>query len=538
MATKIIHKKSSTGSSVPVAGDLEPGELAINLADKKLYSKTVGGVIIELSGASAADIVALSAFTPVLTDIFRGVDDPAGTPVFKKNTYADARTLIEANLVNPVTSINYAWGTDLFLERDAANILAQRNGVNAQELRIFNTWTDASNYECGGFAWNGNEFILSTKEAGSGGLRDIVFTPGADLIVQRNGTWAQSYGIYNTFTDASNYERAFWIWNASNDFVMGTEGAGTGSMRNMVLQPGSQTLDLKNYANSMRFDIYNSWTTDTNYERIKFAWETDVFVIGTEADGSGVVRPIRFENGIGIVPGVNSKAINITGYSLTGADASNMVDLSGTWNTTGAPTLLYADVLDTASDAGAMLVNLKVGGVSMFSVTKAGAVAAISGLGAMSDAEVKTAYENNADTNEFSDAEQTSLATMEDNADVTDTANVTAAGAAMLGGAGFTVGSSHFNVQTGTSYTLVAGDNGKTVTLNNAAAIVLTVPTGLGQGFRCTLLQLGAGQVTVTASSTTLNSLSGNLKIAGQHGAAGVLATVANTFAVADDLVA
>ncbi len=52
MATKIIHKKSSVASSVPVAGDLAPGEIAINLADKKLYSKTTGGTIIELGGSA------------------------------------------------------------------------------------------------------------------------------------------------------------------------------------------------------------------------------------------------------------------------------------------------------------------------------------------------------------------------------------------------------------------------------------------------------------------------------------------------------
>jgi len=48
-----------------------------------------------------------------------------------------------------------------------------------------------------------------------------------------------------------------------------------------------------------------------------------------------------------------------------------------------------------------------------------------------SDAEIKTAYENNADTNEFSDAEQTKLAGIEAAADVTDATNVGAAGAVM-----------------------------------------------------------------------------------------------------------
>ena len=46
-------------------------------------------------------------------------------------------------------------------------------------------------------------------------------------------------------------------------------------------------------------------------------------------------------------------------------------------------------------------------------------------------AQIKTAYESNADTNEFSDAEQTKLAGIETAADVTDATNVTAAGALM-----------------------------------------------------------------------------------------------------------
>ena len=47
------------------------------------------------------------------------------------------------------------------------------------------------------------------------------------------------------------------------------------------------------------------------------------------------------------------------------------------------------------------------------------------------NAEIKTAYEANADTNEFSDAEQTKLSGIEASADVTDTTNVASAGALM-----------------------------------------------------------------------------------------------------------
>lgn len=53
MATKIIHKKSSTAGSIPAASALEPGELAINLADRKIYSKTTDGNVIEVGGGSS-----------------------------------------------------------------------------------------------------------------------------------------------------------------------------------------------------------------------------------------------------------------------------------------------------------------------------------------------------------------------------------------------------------------------------------------------------------------------------------------------------
>jgi hypothetical protein len=71
------------------------------------------------------------------------------------------------------------WGSsgitspDLFLVRDAANTLAQRNGVNAQAFNIYNTFTDASNYERGFMRWNSNELLIGTEAAGTGTLRDV-----------------------------------------------------------------------------------------------------------------------------------------------------------------------------------------------------------------------------------------------------------------------------------------------------------------------------------------------------------------------------
>ena len=62
---------------------------------------------------------------------------------------------------------------DVILARDAANILAQRNGVNAQAFRLYNTYTDASNYERFDLLWNGNEFFIRTIQTGTGTPRSM-----------------------------------------------------------------------------------------------------------------------------------------------------------------------------------------------------------------------------------------------------------------------------------------------------------------------------------------------------------------------------
>jgi hypothetical protein len=53
MAIAIRPKRSETALSVPSASDLEVGELAINIADQKIYTKTSGGSVVEVASASS-----------------------------------------------------------------------------------------------------------------------------------------------------------------------------------------------------------------------------------------------------------------------------------------------------------------------------------------------------------------------------------------------------------------------------------------------------------------------------------------------------
>lgn len=64
---------------------------------------------------------------------------------------------------------------DLYLTRDAANTLALRSAANPQGFNIYNTFTDASNYERGYARFAGNSFIIGTEAAGTGTGRDVQF---------------------------------------------------------------------------------------------------------------------------------------------------------------------------------------------------------------------------------------------------------------------------------------------------------------------------------------------------------------------------
>jgi len=91
------------------------------------------------------------------------------------------------------------------------------------------------------------------------------------------------------------------------------------------------------------------------------------------------------------------------------------------------------------------------------------------------------------------------------------------------------------NDQTGTTYTVAASDNGKVVVLDNASAVTVTVPSGLGAGFNCSFVQKGAGQVSFSASGTTINNRQSHTKINGQYGVASIVAYESDFFVLAGD---
>ena len=56
MATVIKPKRSETALSVPTAGSLAVGELAMNVTDGKFYTKKSDNSVVEVGGAGAATL--------------------------------------------------------------------------------------------------------------------------------------------------------------------------------------------------------------------------------------------------------------------------------------------------------------------------------------------------------------------------------------------------------------------------------------------------------------------------------------------------
>ena len=116
-------------------------------------------------------------------------------------------------------------------------------------------------------------------------------------------------------------------------------------------------------------------------------------------------------------------------------------------------------------------------------------------------------------------------------ATITDLKNEFLAAVA-LGG----TGAARVVTETGTSRTLSASDANKIIYCTSGSAVTITCATGLGAGFNVTIIQGGAGKVTVAAGAATLVSYSSLFSTMGQYAVISLVSPVANTFVAAGNL--
>jgi len=100
----------------------------------------------------------------------------------------------------------------------------------------------------------------------------------------------------------------------------------------------------------------------------------------------------------------------------------------------------------------------------------------------------------------------------------------------------FQLSSNGILTETTAARTLSSVDNGAIIYCTSASAVTITCAAGLGAGFSCTIIQGGAGKVTVAAGGQTLVSYSSLFSTMGQYGVISAICPVANTFLLAGNL--
>jgi hypothetical protein len=95
------------------------------------------------------------------------------------------------------SSFAVGWSGDTYLNRDAANTLAQRNGTNAQTFRLWGTFTDASNgRRLDITSTTGGIFTLTATGNGTGAsgnllkLTQPILLPASSVTLATNGDLA------------------------------------------------------------------------------------------------------------------------------------------------------------------------------------------------------------------------------------------------------------------------------------------------------------------------------------------------------------
>jgi hypothetical protein len=202
---------------------------------------------------------------------------------------------------------NFATATTT-LHSDASDTLDFRRTTNPQTFRIYNTFTDASNFERGFMRWSSNVLQIGTEKGTSGSARRLEFqTDGVTrMTIAANGESTFASGgavvILNNTASTSATTGALRVTGG-----IGTSGAvqaggafrgydlllwNTGSRiiwegRAVTLSsPASGVIEQSSTNTAQAYRLFNT-VNGGNFERANFRWASNEFIIDAEFGGTG-----------------------------------------------------------------------------------------------------------------------------------------------------------------------------------------------------------------------------------------------------------
>jgi hypothetical protein len=99
----------------------------------------------------------------------------------------------------------------------------------------------------------------------------------------------------------------------------------------IILRGAADTIDQRRSTNAQTFRLYNTFTDAANYERVNFAWSSSIFDIAAAAAGTGSVRAIRLDGStIGFrIAGSTRWQVDASGHFMAVTDNTNDIGASG-----------------------------------------------------------------------------------------------------------------------------------------------------------------------------------------------------------------
>ncbi len=210
---------------------------------------------------------------------------------------------------------------DTYLYRDAANTFAQRNSTNAQTFNIYNTYTDGSNYERGFLKWNSNVLEFGTEAAGTGTNRQIRL--GSNAAEATRGWLDITFSGYMTTisTGASSnikFGSGAGVIFADNKFV--SVGTGTSSF-------GNDGAQFEGISGDITFGFRENWGYDQAVGDFIFAGCDQYASASTNLLGGNVVI-IGGEGSSGSAGAAHGGNIVLTGGTGYGTGDDGKVTIS------------------------------------------------------------------------------------------------------------------------------------------------------------------------------------------------------------------
>jgi hypothetical protein len=358
----------------PTTGEKLQIRTAIGLGQTDAPTFLAASLTNNASVASGKIIIGLDGTNDYTIQAFQGA-----TRVGRIGFNEIGNNIVIAPFANTVTLFTGGIGigaispnNDCFIQRDAAGILAQRNGTAAQTFRVYNTYTDASNYDRLSFFHSSGMATIMAEGAGTG-------LAGSHLALRASGA-TKAIIFYTGALDR-------WAINSAGNFTAQNDNAydigASGANRPKNIYVGTSIFTgvgginfdvnarIRSPADSI-VTLYNSALTD--FGRLQLGGTTSAFP-AIKRNATGI--DIRLADDSAFAP------LNCGNLAANGNIRSTDTALIGWLNTRSAMISPADGVIRLTNNAGTSYTRLELGeanlGISRGTGSPEGVVTALVG---------------------------------------------------------------------------------------------------------------------------------------------------------------